>query len=124
VDGIGFRQNSAEGLVIFEILLLLLLAVIVIPPEKLPEAMRAAGKVLRELRLASNTVVRELTSALDEPYTPPVRTPMTRPAMTALPSTAAGPPVSAAASVPATPPASADAPSDVPAAPNGPETQK
>ena len=29
--------------------------------------MRAAGKVLRELRLASNTVLHELTEGLDEP---------------------------------------------------------
>jgi sec-independent protein translocase protein TatB len=124
VDGIGFRQNSAEGLIIFEVLLLVLVAVIVIPPEKLPEAMRAAGKVLRELRLASNTVVRELTSALDEPFMPPIRTPMTRPAMTALPSAAANPPASDAASSPATPAAPEDVRSDGPAALNGPETQK
>jgi Sec-independent protein translocase protein TatA len=57
----------------------------VIPPEKLPEAMRTAGKVLRELRLASNTIVRELASAIDEPYPPPVHTPMTRPNINALP---------------------------------------
>jgi Sec-independent protein translocase protein TatA len=42
-----------------------------VPPERLPEVMRTAGKVLRELRLASNTVMRELTSALDDPYNPP-----------------------------------------------------
>jgi hypothetical protein len=29
--------------------------------------MRAAGKILRELRLASNTVMREIGGALDEP---------------------------------------------------------
>jgi sec-independent protein translocase protein TatB len=123
VDGTGFPPNSAEGLIIFEILLLVLVAVIVIPPEKLPEAMRTAGKVMRELRLASNTVVRELTSALDEPNTVPVRAPRTRPAMTALPSTAAPSPASAADSLAAAPAASADAPSPAPA-PNGRETQK
>lgn len=53
---------------IFEILLLLAIALIVIPPDDLPQVLRAAGKVMRELRLASNTVMRELSSAIgDEP---------------------------------------------------------
>lgn len=52
---------------ITELLVLIVVALIVIPPEKLPEVMRTAGKVLRELRLASNTVVRELTEAVDDP---------------------------------------------------------
>lgn len=52
----------------FEILLLLAIALIVIPPDDLPQVMRTAGKLLRELRLASNTVMRELSSAIgDEP---------------------------------------------------------
>jgi Sec-independent protein translocase protein TatA len=51
---------------IVEIAVLLIVALIVIPPENLPEVARAAGKVLRELRLASNTVMREL-STIDEP---------------------------------------------------------
>jgi len=42
-------------------------ALILIPPEKLPEVMRTAGKILRELRLASNTVMRELTEFTDDP---------------------------------------------------------
>jgi Sec-independent protein translocase protein TatA len=49
----------------------LVLIIIVVPPERLPEVMRTAGKVLRELRLASNTVMHELTSALDDSYSPP-----------------------------------------------------
>jgi TatA/E family protein of Tat protein translocase len=53
----------------FEIVLILAVALIVIGPERLPEVMRAAGKVLRELRLASNTVLHELTEVLDEPPT-------------------------------------------------------
>jgi len=51
----------------FEIVLILAVALIVIGPERLPEVMRAVGKVLRELRLASNTVLHELTEVLDEP---------------------------------------------------------
>jgi Sec-independent protein translocase protein TatA len=45
----------------------LVVALIVIPPDNLPDAMRALGKILRELRVASNTVVRELSGALEEP---------------------------------------------------------
>jgi Sec-independent protein translocase protein TatA len=62
---------------IVEIIVILAVALIVIPPENLPDVMRATGKVLRELRLASNMVVRELGGALDQPadnYSPPVNT--------------------------------------------------
>jgi Sec-independent protein translocase protein TatA len=52
---------------VLEIILFLIVALIVIPPDHLPEVMRAAGKILRELRLASNTVVRELSGVLDDP---------------------------------------------------------
>lgn len=50
---------------LFEIVLLLAVALIVIGPERLPEVMRTVGKVLRELRLASNTVLHELTEGID-----------------------------------------------------------
>jgi hypothetical protein len=55
---------------IFEIILFLIIALIVIPPDDLPQVMRAAGKVMRELRLASNTVMREISSAIGDeaPY--------------------------------------------------------
>ena len=63
---------------ILEIIVILVVALIVIPPEKLPEVMSAAGKILRELRLASNLVVRELGGALDpatdEHPAPPINT--------------------------------------------------
>ncbi len=52
---------------IFEILLLLALALIVVGPERLPEVLQMVGKVLRELRMASNTVMRELTEITEEP---------------------------------------------------------
>lgn len=52
---------------ISELIIVLVIALIVIPPEKLPEVMRTLGKVLRELRLASNTVVRELTEVVEDP---------------------------------------------------------
>jgi sec-independent protein translocase protein TatB len=63
---------------IVEIIVVLAVALIVIPPENLPDVMRAAGKVLRELRLASNMVMRELGGALDQPSdnqaAPPINT--------------------------------------------------
>jgi Tat protein translocase TatB subunit len=52
---------------LFEIVLILAIALIVVGPERLPEVMRTVGKILRELRLASNTVLHELTEVLDEP---------------------------------------------------------
>jgi Sec-independent protein translocase protein TatA len=52
---------------IFEILLLLALALIVVGPERLPEVLQTVGKILRELRMASNTVLRELSDVTEEP---------------------------------------------------------
>jgi Tat protein translocase TatB subunit len=61
---------------LFEIALILAIALIVVGPERLPEVMRTVGKVLRELRLASNTVLHELTEVLDEPQAaPPTKAP-------------------------------------------------
>ena len=56
---------------LFEIVIILAIALIVIGPERLPEVLRAVGKILRELRLASNTVLHELTDALEESPAPP-----------------------------------------------------
>ena len=53
---------------LFEIVIVLAIALIVLGPERLPEVLRTVGKILRELRAASNTVMRELTDVLeDEP---------------------------------------------------------
>ncbi len=52
---------------IFEILVVLAIALIVLGPERLPEVLRVTGKLMRELRLASNTVINELTETLEEP---------------------------------------------------------
>jgi Sec-independent protein translocase protein TatA len=60
-----WRWTASLGIV--EIIVILAVALIVIPPENLPDVMRATGKILRELRLASNMVVRELGGALDQP---------------------------------------------------------
>lgn len=52
---------------ITEIVIVLAVALIVLGPERLPEVLKTVGKVLRELRAASNTVMRELTEATEEP---------------------------------------------------------
>lgn len=36
-------------------------------PERLPEVVRTVGKMLQDLRAASNTLMRELTEAAEEP---------------------------------------------------------
>ncbi len=51
---------------IVEILVLLVVALVVLGPERLPEVLRTVAKILRELRSASNEVMRELTEALDD----------------------------------------------------------
>lgn len=60
-------SGSERTLGIFELIVIAIVALIVIGPDRLPEAVRGAGKALRELRAASNTMMRELTDALDEP---------------------------------------------------------
>ena len=69
------RTQSVAILVLglFEIVIILGVALIVLGPERLPEVLKVTGKVLRELRAASNTVVRELTDAIEEPPPPPRR---------------------------------------------------
>jgi sec-independent protein translocase protein TatB len=74
---------------LFEIALILILALIVLGPERLPEVLRIAGKVLRELRLASNTVMRELTEVMEDE--PGVRTPI-KPRPASEPPTSEPPP--------------------------------
>jgi Sec-independent protein translocase protein TatA len=65
---------------LFEIVLILAIALIVIGPERLPEVMRTTGKILRELRLASNTVLHELTDVMDEsPARPTAKLPPSAP---------------------------------------------
>ena len=51
---------------LFEIVIVLAIALVVLGPERLPEVLRTVGKILRELRAASNTVMRELSDVLEE----------------------------------------------------------
>jgi sec-independent protein translocase protein TatB len=52
-----------------EIIVILLLALVILGPEKLPEAMRKAGRAYSELRKMANSFQSEVRSALDEPMT-------------------------------------------------------
>lgn len=50
-----------------EIVVILLLALVVLGPEKLPDAMRRAGKAYSEFRKMSATFQKEMRDAMDEP---------------------------------------------------------
>ena len=50
-----------------EIVVILLLALVVLGPEKLPEALRRAGRTYAELRKMGNSFQSEMRSVLDEP---------------------------------------------------------
>ncbi|MBV8136594.1 MAG: twin-arginine translocase TatA/TatE family subunit [Deltaproteobacteria bacterium] len=49
-----------------EILLILAVALVVLGPERMPEVIRAAARIMRELRAASNSVMRELSDAMED----------------------------------------------------------
>jgi Tat protein translocase TatB subunit len=86
---------------ITELIIVLIVALIVIPPEKLPEVMQTVGKILRELRLASNTVMRELTETIDDPLG--LRQP---------PRAISRPPIAQPPAPPSSPPSTPPPPSD------------
>ena len=50
-----------------EIVVILLLALVVLGPEKLPDALRRAGRTYAELKKMGNSFQAEVKSALDEP---------------------------------------------------------
>ena len=50
-----------------EIIVILLLALVVLGPEKLPEALRRAGRTYAELKKMGNSFQTEMRSVLDEP---------------------------------------------------------
>ncbi len=50
-----------------EIIVILLLALVVLGPEKLPDALRRAGRTYAELKRMGNSFQEEVRSALDEP---------------------------------------------------------
>lgn len=65
-----FKTTVASALGISEIIVIAIIALIVLGPEKLPDVVVAVGRVMRELRAASNAVMREIHSEFEEP--PPV----------------------------------------------------
>ena len=77
---------------LFEIVIILAVALIVLGPERLPEVMRTAGKILRELRLASNTVLHELNDVLEEPQPAPPTAKLPPTSSTAATAPKSGPP--------------------------------
>ena len=50
-----------------EIIVILLLALVVLGPEKLPDALRRAGRTYAELKKMGNSFQAEMRSVLDEP---------------------------------------------------------
>jgi sec-independent protein translocase protein TatB len=50
-----------------EIIVILLLALVILGPEKLPDAMRKAGRAYSELRKMANSFQSEVRSVIDEP---------------------------------------------------------
>ncbi|MDA2955723.1 MAG: twin-arginine translocase TatA/TatE family subunit [Actinomycetota bacterium] len=50
-----------------ELVFIAMLGLIVLGPEKLPSAMRRAGKVYREIRNISSNVQREVNKVMEEP---------------------------------------------------------
>ncbi len=59
---------------LFEIIIILAVALIVLGPERMPEVIRMAVQVLREVRTAANEAMREITEAMEQ-ENPPKQTP-------------------------------------------------
>jgi sec-independent protein translocase protein TatB len=59
---------------LFEIIIVLVVALIVLGPERMPEVVRLAMQVIREVRTAASEAMREITEAMEQ-ETPPRDTP-------------------------------------------------
>jgi Tat protein translocase TatB subunit len=55
---------------LFEIIIILAVALIVLGPERMPEVIRMAVQVLREVRTAANEAMREITEAMEQENPP------------------------------------------------------
>ena len=94
-----------------EIIVILLLALVVLGPEKLPDALRRAGRTYAELKRMGNSFQEEVRSALDEPAKEMRETAdLLRSSVTDATSTLTG-----TTSKPAAPRKAGDAPSSLPA---------
>jgi Tat protein translocase TatB subunit len=89
------RSSSALGL--FEIIIILVVALIVLGPERMPEVVRMAMQILREVRTAANEAMREITEALEQENPPKEKLPEHPPAP---PDFQVGPPADLPAGVP------------------------
>jgi sec-independent protein translocase protein TatB len=99
---------------LFEIIIILVVALIVLGPERMPEVVRMAVQILREVRTAANEAMREITEALEQENPPQEKPPEHQPVFPDIPA-------DRPAEVAADPPAevAADPPADIPAAPPG-----
>ena len=59
---------------LFEIIIVLVVALIVLGPERMPEVVRLAMQVIREVRTAASEAMREITEAMEQ-ENPPSDTP-------------------------------------------------
>jgi Tat protein translocase TatB subunit len=55
---------------LFEIIIILAVALIVLGPERMPEVVRLAVQILREVRTAANEAMREITEAMEQESPP------------------------------------------------------
>jgi len=55
---------------IFEIIIILAVALIVLGPERMPEVIRVAVQIIREVRTAANEAMREITEAIEQEAPP------------------------------------------------------
>jgi Tat protein translocase TatB subunit len=51
---------------LFEIIIILAVALIVLGPERMPEVVRLAMQIIREVRTAANEAMREITEAIEQ----------------------------------------------------------
>jgi Tat protein translocase TatB subunit len=66
---------------LFEIIIILAVALIVLGPERMPEVIRAAVQIIREVRTAANEAMREITEAIDLENPPPQKNQDPNPAL-------------------------------------------
>jgi Tat protein translocase TatB subunit len=55
---------------LFEIIIILAVALIVLGPERMPEVIRLAVQILREVRTAAHEAMREITDAIEQENPP------------------------------------------------------
>lgn len=70
-----FSPAFIEGLGGPELMLILFLVLLLFGADKLPELARGFGKSMREFKKAASSVEDEVRRAMDEPATPPKKSP-------------------------------------------------